>query len=107
AGGNIFLVLQPRLPQVDVHVHQARAYRQPPGVDDLSVLIPEIAADDGQAAILDEDVHHAADATHGVHQSAFLDEKLHVTAPFRSWTQQGRDRPVRSPGNFFPAARLF
>ena len=82
SGGDVLLIFKARLPQVDVHIHKARAYVEAPGVDHPGLRFPQIASDDGQLAVLDENIHHAADPPHGVHQAALPDEQLHFVAPF-------------------------
>ena len=68
------LVLKAGLPQVDVHVHQSGAYRQPPRINDPGGRRGQLAADHRHPAVLHENVHDAADASHRVHHAALSDQ---------------------------------
>ena len=88
AGGDGLLVFQAGLPQVDVHIHQPGAHHQTSGVNDLGLLVPQIAANDGHPAVLQQNVHDAADAPHRVHQAALTNQQLQWLAPFRMFLRR-------------------
>ena len=67
---------------MDVHIHKARAYVEAPGIDHPGLRFPQIASDDGQLAVLDENIHHAADPPTGSTRRPLPDEQLHFVAPF-------------------------
>ena len=57
-----------------VHIHQPRADHQSPGVDNLGLRLPKVAADDRDLSVLNQNVHNAADAPNRVNQSSLAYE---------------------------------
>ena len=81
-GRDGLLVLKARLPQVHVHIHQPGAHHQAAGVNHLGVRLADVAADHRHPAVLQQDVHNAADAAHRVHQPPLPNQQLHEITPF-------------------------
>ena len=77
SGKNIFFVGETRVPQVYVHVHQARADHKAGGVDDLVRLLPDVLLQLDDLPVFDIQVLHGDGAVHRVHHASMFDQQFH------------------------------
>ena len=82
AGVHVLLVGKARVPEMDVHIHQAGRRHQASAVDHLGVLGRQAFAQLGNLPILQQQVHHLVQPLGGVNDPSVLNQRAHSGTPF-------------------------
>ena len=83
---HVLLVGKARVPEMDVHIHQAGRRHQAGAVYHLGVLGGQVAAQLGNLAVLQQQVHHLIQPLGGVDDPGVLNQHGHSGAPFFNLT---------------------
>ena len=81
SGKNILFVGQPRVPEMDMHIHQAGTHHHSGGVNDLIGLRPDVPLQLEHPAVFHIQVQNGDGAAHRVHHPAVLNQKTHGFVP--------------------------